>query len=115
MSFYLVKFSKDWSDEFDVRAVSVCTAANREYEQQVVDENKDYCFDQIGFGTNECFYETTMQELWSAYEFIEISETAYLELKPMLTKSYSAGFGTWFEWPSVLLNDHENNKEEEDE
>lgn len=113
MSFYLVKFSMNWSDEFDVTAVTVCDSDCREYEQQVVALNKDYCFDEIGFGTNEAFYEVNMVDLWTAYTFVEISETAYFELKTLFTSTYSSGFGTWFEWPSVLLKEYQ--KEQDDE
>ena len=111
--FYLVKSNLDWADEFDVRGVSVCDSIRYEREKQVAAENADFVFDEIGFGTNESFYDLSMQELFESFEFIEISESTYTELLPNLTTSYSAGWGTWFRWPSEMLTDYKECEEDE--
>lgn len=114
VKFYLVKFDCNWADEFDVRGVSVCDSVRLEHEKQVVAENAEYEFNEIGFGTNESFYELTMSELFKCFKFIEISESTYLELKPQFTTTYCEGYGTWFHWPSTILEDHKEMEEEED-
>jgi hypothetical protein len=74
-TFYLVTFSKDWADEFDVCGISVCDSVRLEHERAIVRDNADYVFSQIGFGSNEAFCEVTLEELFEAYTFTEISET----------------------------------------
>lgn len=111
--FYLVKSDVNWADEFDVRGVSVCDSVRYEHEKRVAAENADFVFGEIGFGTNESFYELSMSELFESFEFIEISESTYKELLPALTTSYSAGWGTWFKWPSDLLATYEEYEEAE--
>ena len=111
--FYLVKSNLDWADEFVVRGVSVCDSVRYEHEKQVTAENADFVFGEIGFGTNESFYDLSMQELCESFEFIEISESTYTELLPNLTASYSAGWGTWFRWPSEMLTDYKECEEDE--
>ena len=111
--FYLVKLELNWADEFDVRGVSVCDSVRYEHEKQVASENADFVFDEVGFGTNESFYELSMEELFASYEFIEISESTYKELVPSLTATYISGWGTWFQWPSELLADYKEWMEDE--
>lgn len=114
MSFYLVKFDCNWADEFDVRGVSVCDSVRLEHEKQVVAANAEYEFDEIGFGTNEAFFELTLQELFDCFNFIEISEATYLELQEHFISTYSEGYGTWFHWPSTVLQQFKN-MEQDDE
>lgn len=111
--FYLVKLDMNWADEFDVRGVSVCDSVRYEHEKQVVSENADFVFDEVGFGTNESFYDLSIEELFASYEFIEISESTYNELVPALTATYISGWGTWFQWPSELLADYKECMEDE--
>jgi hypothetical protein len=112
--FYLVKLDLNWADEFDVRGISVCDSVRYEHEQRVAAENADYEFNEIGFGTNESFTDLSMEELFSSYTFIEISESTYKELLPNVTTSYSAGWGTWFDWPSKVLAEHRYFDEQEE-
>lgn len=111
--YYLVKFSLDWSDEFDVTGVSVCDTIRLEHERSIAREQADYIFKEIGFGTNESFYDIQMCELFEAYTFTEISESTYNELKHQFISMYSEGFGTWFTWPSSLINTYKKEEMEE--
>jgi hypothetical protein len=104
--FYLVKFCMNWADEFDVRGISVCDSVRYEHEKQVAAQNADFVFDEIAFGTNESFVETSLDELFFSFEFIEISESTYSELLPLLATTYMDGWGTWFKWPSNILRNH---------
>lgn len=107
MKYYLVKFSMDWADEYDVRSISVCDSVRYEHEKQVAETNSEYIFDEIGFGTNESFFEVSMGDLYESYTFVEISESTYRELVPQLASTYSDGYGTWFRWPSSLLEEYD--------
>lgn len=112
--FYLVKFDCNWADEFDVRGVSVCDSVRLAHEKKVAAENSEYVFDEIGFGTNESFFELTMSELFECFNFIEISESTYLELRNQFVGSYSEGYGTWFHWPSTILKDFKDSEEDDE-
>jgi hypothetical protein len=113
--FYLVKFECNWADEFDVHGVSVCDSVRLEHEQKIASENAEYEFSEIGFGTNEAFYELTMQELFECFQFVEITESTYQELKSQFTDTYCEGYGTWFRWPSTVLEDFKEMEEEEED
>lgn len=111
--YYFVKFSRNWSDEFEVTGVSVCDEVRYEHEKRVAAEHSDYEFREIGFGTNESLSELSMSDLFNSFEFIEVSESTHNELKNQLIGSYSEGYGTWFRWPSTVLADHMEYDEDE--
>ena len=104
--YYLVKFTMDWCDEFDVCGVSVCDSVRYDHEKQVATDNADFVFSELYFGSNESFCDISMVELFDGFKFFEISETTYHELKHQFINDHSDGFGTWFIWPSSVLEAH---------
>jgi hypothetical protein len=103
--FYLVKFSCNWSDEFDVKSVSVCDSVRYEHEKQFAADHADLDIGELCFGTNESFTDMTFGELFECFKFLEISESTYLELQHTFVSTYSEGYGTWFQWPSSVYHD----------
>lgn len=103
--FYLVKFSCNWADEFDVHSVSVCDSVRYEHEKAIVEANAEVELNELYFGTNESFSDLTVSELYDCFSFVEISESTYNELATQFISTYRSGWGTWFKWPSEVLED----------
>lgn len=111
--FYLVKFQCDWADEFDVCGVSVCDSVRLEHERNIVSGNSEFGIGELYFGTNEFFSDMTLSELFECFTFTEISETTYLELLPQFVSIYNEGYGTWFRWPSTILDNYREDESHE--
>ena len=106
MKYYLVKFEDNYADEFDICSMSVCTGDRWAHEQAVVADNRDVEINERYFGTNEFFEETTLEYLFHCYTATEISYETYAELKQMFINGYREGYGTWFKWPSTVLEEY---------
>lgn len=71
MQHYLVKFSKDWADEFEVYGFEVI---DEDRYQEIMSVKDSTLTISRCFGTNEGWDDTEISEFISAMEFIPISE-----------------------------------------
>lgn len=80
MTYYFVKFSADYSDEFDVKG---CTVTNKTPDKYMEAEKALIYPTERWFGTNESIEFNSFEEHCDAYKFIECSKEFYDEFFKM--------------------------------
>lgn len=102
MKYYMCNFSKDWSDEFDVKGSQVFTETEKaEFETRMIDF-ADRTVD-LYFGTNEGWEDEELSEFDYAYSFVEITESTYTELR----EKFPRGFGMFYDVTRHLYNEED--------
>lgn len=88
----LVKFKKDYADEFNVCGISLYTEEDLDKTLTYLKDNFDKLNDkEYYFGTNECLEFSNYDEITQSIVISDISEETYKELKNIL----SDDFGTF--------------------
>ena len=77
--YFIVTFSKNWADEFDVKGMRLFTLEEWSKEDEILKTKRNdwVC---ASFGTNEGWEDETMADFESSYEVKSISESTYTEL-----------------------------------
>lgn len=91
---YLVKFSSNYVDEFDVTGVAVFTQEQVDAHNKCIEwlkQNSDFEINWY-FGTNESISFTSVSELVRSYRFIEITP----EQETFLIKEFDYPFNGFF-------------------
>lgn len=94
--YYLVKFSKDWADEFDVYGFAVFKKEEWEDLYKKLKENKNEPAGSVGFGTNEGWEDETIGDFIENVEIVPISKEEKVLLKKVFGKNdfgYFPDFG----------------------
>ena len=101
----LVKFRKDWADEFDVHGFAVYDKGRWERDFQRLKESKSW--NGFHFGTNEGWDhdDELIGDFIDGYTVIEISDKEVESLRTLFKKSYNDNieFGV-FPHPSDLVD-----------
>jgi hypothetical protein len=97
---YLVRFSRDWADEFNCDGFSVYTQKQKDEWNAFVQKNgkERYSF---YFGTNQGWNDVEIQDFAKSFTFTEITDDFAVELQTAFnfdpTFSYSSNFGVFFD------------------
>lgn len=112
MKYYLIKFNKDWADEFDCDGFTVMTEAEKKkYEEIFLSEHLENLYIDFYFGTNKGWEEEfTFGELWkNIFKFSEIDFNEYtvirenfLARQKMSGTSYSSSYGIFPDIPYLF-------------
>jgi hypothetical protein len=122
MKYYLVKFHRNWADEFDCDGFSVITEEEKTNTEKLVShdliKDRDVNF---SFGTNEGWEgDFTFSKLWKdVLKFEEISEDEYNTIRKLFLPktSYKRSYGIFPEIPDLLdgiIYDMEEDGEDEE-
>ncbi len=87
---YVLKFDRDWADEFSVYGFEIITEQQKEDLHDLVAEHGDIV-GSFSFGTNE-FWEDKISDLFKSFEFVEITldqKEALEAVFPELKSEYS--------------------------
>jgi hypothetical protein len=86
---YLVKFSSDWADEFDMNGFKVMS--EEEFEKYKTGMNNEEYPYEAGFGTNEWFDYEDAEDVMNDLTIVEISVSE----AEVLTKLFTDGSFGW--------------------
>lgn len=96
MKFYILKFSKDYSDEFDVYGVSLYTedelAVRLARVEKLFDGGNVDSRTEFYFGTNEYLTFHDFMDFQDSYDAVEVSETFATEFEATVGKSFGNDF-----------------------
>jgi hypothetical protein len=91
MKYFLLTFSRNWADEFDVDGFKIVSEDEKAHLHELIAEHGNHEA-HFWFGTNEGWEGDTLGDMFSSFKFTEITleEKAVLEkLFPDLASSYS--------------------------
>lgn len=88
MKFYLVIFSCDYADEFDVRGAEVYVGTEESYFAHTSDVKFPR---EVYFGTNEAVYYQSLEDYKRCFKFKECSESFYYEMLSLTGGSGETG------------------------
>ena len=97
MEYYIVSFSRNWADEFNVKGSRLYTEYEWAAEELTLADKSKYWVSMY-FGTNEGWEDEELSAFAQSYKIAVISETTYNELVYKNLKE----FGTFFA-PSELI------------
>lgn len=99
--YYLIKFDKDWADEFNVYGFQIFEQVewDKLYKKLKKNKNKEVSFN---FGTNEGWDEEPIQSFLDDIEIIEITE----DEKNIIEKLMGDEFGVFPDFEE-MLNDED--------
>lgn len=95
--YYLVKFSKDWADEFDVHGFAVFEKEEWDKIAQEMEEKKNKPAGNVGFGTNEGWEDETVGDYIRNFKATEVSEKE----RNVLVKLFDLKRGGYGHFPCI--------------
>lgn len=95
--YYLIKFDKDWADEFNVYGFKIFEQQEWDKLYKKLKKNKDK-ETSFGFGTNEGWDDETIQSFLDDLEIIEITE----DEKTTLEKLFNDSFGVFPDFEDMV-------------
>ncbi len=94
---YLVKFSSDWADEFDMDGFRIMS--EEEFEKYKTGMNNEEYPYEAGFGTNEWFDYDSSQDIMKDLTIVEMSEEDVIVFEKYFENGFGwiPGFWAWVE------------------
>lgn len=97
MKYFVVKFSRDWADEFDVYGMQIINETKFDAINKAL-ENKEVASTEFkySFGTNEGWEgDCDLSELWEEFVFTEIDASQAETI-------YNVFGATWGNFPDII-------------
>lgn len=101
--YYLVKFKKDWADEFNVYGFSIFKKDDWDNLHEKLKKYKDKCA-EFSFGTNEGWDEETIGDFLKDITVVPISEME----KSIITKLFGTKDYGHFPYLNDMISEIEN-------
>lgn len=107
--YYLVKFHKDWADEFDVYGFAIFKESEWLKIKKELEANKEKTAGSVYFGTNEGWDNETVGDFLKAFDAKLISNTE----KGVITRLLGDDYGMFPDIGAILNTEDEDDEDED--